>query len=68
MKNTPGNLLLIASVCAFIVYVIYCVREGYSTGRADYRYGFVDTNPTRRVSDAFDSPERSNIYSGLPLP
>ena len=68
MKNTPGNLLLIAAVCAFIVYVIYCVREGYNTGRADYRYGFVATNPTRRVSDAFDSPERSDIYSGLPLP
>lgn len=67
MKNTPGNLLLIAVVCAFIVYVIYCVREGYNTGRADYRYGFVDTNPARRVSDVFDSPERSDIYSGLPL-
>tara|TARA_R100000908_G_scaffold58216_1_gene34251 strand:+ start:3793 stop:3999 length:207 start_codon:yes stop_codon:yes gene_type:complete len=68
MKNTPGNLLLIAAVCAFIVYVIYCVREGYVSGRADYRYGFVDTNPSRRVSDAFDSPERSDVYSGLPLP
>lgn len=68
MKNTPGNLLLIAAVSAFIVYVVYCVREGYTNGRADYRYGFVDTNPARRVSDAFDSPERSDIYSGLPLP
>ena len=67
MKNTPANLLLIATVCAFIVYVIYCVREGYNTGRGDYRYGFVDTNPARRVSDVFDSPERSDIYSGLPL-
>ena len=68
MKNTPGNLLLIATVCAFLVYVISCVRKGYTSGRADYRYGFIDTNPARRVSDAFDSPERSDIYSGLPLP
>jgi hypothetical protein len=68
MKNTPSNLLMIAAVCALVVYTIYRVREGYRTGRVDYRYGFVDTNPARRVSDAFDSPERSDVYSGLPLP
>jgi hypothetical protein len=68
MKNTPSNLLLIATVCVFIVYAIYYVREGYNSGRAEYRYVFIDTNPSRRVSDAFDSPERSDIYYGLPLP
>lgn len=68
MKNTPSNLLKIAVVCAVIVYLIYRVREGYSAGRPDYRYGFVDTNPSRRVSDAFDSAKRVDVYSGLPLP
>ena len=67
MKNTPSNLLKIAAVCAVIVYIVYRVREGYTAGRADYRYGFVDTNPSRRVADAFDSPERSDVYTGLPL-
>jgi hypothetical protein len=28
----------------------------------------VDTNPMRRVSDAFDSPNHKNVYEGLPLP
>jgi len=28
----------------------------------------VDTNPSRRVSDAFDSPNIKNVYEGLPLP
>tara|TARA_R110000803_G_scaffold16170_2_gene44383 strand:+ start:1180 stop:1386 length:207 start_codon:yes stop_codon:yes gene_type:complete len=68
MKNTPSNLLKIAAVCAVIVYIVYRAREGYTAGRADYRYGFVDTNPSRRVADAFDSPNIDNPYEGLPLP
>lgn len=68
MKNTPGNILKIAFVSALIVYLIYRVNEGYTSGRPDYRYGFVDTNPARRVSDAFDSCERKDVYAGLPLP
>ena len=47
-------------------------KESYTSGR----YGFVDTNPSRRVSGFFDncSPEnmedcsRNNPYEGLPLP
>jgi len=48
--------------------MVYKSRELYQSGRADYRYGFVDTNPSRRVADAFDSPNIDNPYEGLPLP
>jgi hypothetical protein len=59
-----------------IVAISYFGKERYSSGRPDYRYGFVDTNPARRVSGAFDacSPENmedcklGNPYEGLPLP
>ena len=50
-----------------VLYVYNCHTEKYK-GRGAYRYGFVDTNPTRRVSDAFDSPEHRNVHEGLPLP
>ena len=51
-----------------VVWMVNRANEKYSTGRPAYRYGFVDTNPTRRVSDAFDSPDRRDVYEGLPLP
>jgi hypothetical protein len=51
-----------------VVWMVYKSRELYQSGRADYRYGFVDTNPSRRVADAFDSPNTYDPYEGLPLP
>ena len=59
-----------------ISLLIFFNKEKYSSGRHDYRYGIVDTNPARRVSAAFDacSPENmedcklGNPYEGLPLP
>lgn len=56
-----------------ITLLIFFNKEKY---RPDYRYGFVDTNPARRVSGPFDacSPENmedcklGNPYEGLPLP
>lgn len=56
--------LLILAVAVVLLWMVYRT-EGYRTA---YRYGFVDTNPARRVSDAFDSPEHRNVYEGLPLP
>ena len=53
---------------AVVVVVLWMLKrstEGYNTG---YKYGSVDTNPMRRVSDAFDSPIRRDVYEGLPLP
>lgn len=57
-----------------IIAVLYLTtqREKFTA----YRYGLVDTNPARRVSNFFDacSPEnmedcpRNNPYEGLPLP
>jgi len=55
------------AVLIVAVWMVYRA-ERYQAGRTDYRYGFVDTNPVRRVSDAFDSPNISNPYEGLPLP
>jgi|TARA_B110000977_G_scaffold34523_1_gene46146 hypothetical protein len=62
MKN---QYLLAIAVLVVVLWMLYRSNEGYNTG---YKYGFVDTNPTRRVSDAFDSPVRSDVYEGLPLP
>lgn len=59
--------LLILAVAVVIMWMVYRT-EGYENGRASYRYGFVDTNPERRVSDAFDSPVYKNVHEGLPLP
>jgi hypothetical protein len=59
-------LVVIAILAAFFAFRYS--RESYRSLQADYRYGFVDTNPARRVSDAFDSPDRSDVYEGLPLP
>jgi hypothetical protein len=52
------------------------LAERYRPDNADYRYGFIDTNPMRRTGQFFDScsPEnmadckRNNPYEGLPLP
>ena len=54
----------------------FVFAEKYRPPNADYKYGFVDTNPARRVGAFFDncSPEnmedcsRNNPYKGLPLP
>jgi hypothetical protein len=59
-----------------IIAITFFTKERYTSGRPDYRYGFVDTNPARRVSGFFDncSPENmedcklNNPYEGLPLP
>ena len=59
--------ILIVALILLALYMSTCQSEKYS-GRAAYRYGFVDTNPARRVSDAFDSPEHRNVHEGLPLP
>ncbi len=62
-----NRYLLALAVLIVAVWMVYRA-ERYQAGRTDYRYGFVDTNPVRRVSDAFDSPNISNPYEGLPLP
>ena len=69
--NNRILLAIAATVVAVWIVVTFlsCNRESYQhSGRAGYRYGFVDTNPERRVSDAFDSPNIDNPYEGLPLP
>lgn len=66
----------IAILFVAIIVITFFTKERYTSGRPDYRYGFVDTNPARRVSGFFDncSPEnmedctRNNPYEGLPLP
>ena len=63
-----NRYLLALALLIVSVWMVYKSREQYRSGRADYRYGFVDTNPARRVSDAFDSPNIDNPYEGLPLP
>jgi hypothetical protein len=59
--------ILIVALILLALYMSNRQSEKYS-GHAAYRYGFVDTNPARRVSDAFDSPEYRNVHEGLPLP
>lgn len=59
--------IVIVALTLLALYMSNRQSEKYS-GRTAYRYGFVDTNPTRRVSDAFDSPEHRNVHEGLPLP
>ena len=63
-----NRLLLSIAVVVVIAWMVYRSTEAYQSGRMDYRYGFVDTNPARRVADAFDSPDHQNVYAGLPLP
>jgi hypothetical protein len=62
MKN---QYLLTVAVVVVVLWMLKRSTEAYNTG---YKYGSVDTNPTRRVSDAFDSPIRHDVYEGLPLP
>jgi len=64
--NNKTTVVLAVTVLALIY--LYLNRPEKYSGRTDYRYGFVDTNPARRVSDAFDSPEHKNVHEGLPLP
>ena len=78
MNNTQkGSWIAVAAVVALIaIFVSIQVGEKYRPVGADYRYGFVDTNPMRRTGQFFDtcSPEnmadcsRNNPYEGLPLP
>jgi hypothetical protein len=78
MNNTQkGSWIAVAAVVALIaIFVSIQVGEKYRPAGADYRYGFVDTNPMRRTGQFFDtcSPEnmadcsRNNPYEGLPLP
>lgn len=59
-----------------IIAVLYLTMQREKFTEIPYRYGLVDTNPARRVSNFFDacSPEnmedcpRNNPYEGLPLP
>ena len=54
----------------------FVFAEKYRPQQSDYKYGFVDTNPARRVGAFFDncSPEnmgdckRNDPYKGLPKP
>ena len=78
MNNSQkGAWFAVVVVIAFIVFFSGVkVGEKYRPWGADYRYGFVDTNPVRRTGQFFDtcSPEnmadckRNNPYEGLPLP
>ena len=73
MNNT--KILMVAAVVVIIYMMMKC-RERYIPDKSAYRYGFVDTNPQRRIAGFFDhcSPEnmadcsRNNPYEGLPLP
>ncbi len=64
--------VVFAAIVIIAVLYLTTQREKFTA----YRYGLVDTNPTRRVSNFFDacSPEnmedcpRNNPYEGLPLP
>lgn len=63
-----NRILLTVAIMVVIAWMVQRSREAYQSGRMDYRYGFVDTNPARRVADAFDSPNHQNVYAGLPFP
>lgn len=63
-----NRLLLSIAIVVVVAWMVYRSREAYQSGRTDYRYGFVDTNPSRRIADAFDSPDHQSVYEGLPLP
>ena len=62
--NATNRTAIKYIVILYVAIVILSVttKEKYvadGSGRNDYRYGFVDTNPMRRISDPFDncSPE-----------
>jgi hypothetical protein len=65
-----NRLLLGIAILTVMAWMVFRSCENYisGSGHSDYRYGFVDTNPARRVSDAFDSPNQKDVYAGLPLP
>ncbi len=76
MYKFNQKYVMAAVLTVVTVLVIRYLKESYRPDGSDYRYGFVDTNPTRRTSQFFDncSPEnmedckRNNPYEGLPLP
>ena len=58
MKNRQ---ILILAIIIIVVYMFFKQNETYvyEASEHDYKYGFIDTNPQRRVSDAFDSADHS---------
>jgi hypothetical protein len=78
MNNSKkGAWIAVVLVITLVIFFVSVqVGEKYRPAGADYRYGFVDTNPMRRTGQFFDtcSPEnmadcsRNNPYEGLPLP
>lgn len=77
MKLSDQNTRVILLIAAVIgIYFLMKNKEVYTPLQSAYKYGFVDTNSTRRTSQFFDncSPEnmadckRNNPYEGLPLP
>ena len=64
--------VVLAAIVIIAILYLTTQREKFTA----YRYGYVDTNPVRRVSGFFDGcyPEnmedctRNNPYEGLPLP
>ena len=78
MNNTQKGAWIATAVVVALVIMFMSIQfaEKYRPAGADYRYGFVDTNPVRRTGQFFDtcSPEnmedcsRNNPYEGLPLP
>ncbi len=72
-----GPTLILGVLVVYVLFFNTDRFEFYGQGRAAYRYGFVDTNPARRVSGFFDAcspenmedcPRTNNPYEGLPLP
>lgn len=63
-----NRVLLAFAIIIVLSWLVFRSCENYMSGRTDYRYGFVDTNPQRRVSDAFDSPVKKDVYKGQPVP
>ena len=78
MNNTQKGAWIATTigVALIVMFMRIQLAEKYRPAGADYRYGFVDTNPVRRTGQFFDtcSPEnmedcsRNNPYEGLPLP
>jgi hypothetical protein len=59
--NTYNKLYVTILTLSIAVMIYLLIRhpEKYMSGRNDYRYGFVNTNPARRTAGPFDncSPE-----------
>ena len=42
-----NRLLLVTAILIVVAWMVFRSCENYVSGRAAYRYGFVDTNPAR---------------------